>query len=145
MIREGTAMIPRPRRSHARGVALTFLVLVALAPTGCAKPHKSVPKLAGNGPITAAELRRIGDRDTYTAIQLLRPQFLQHRGPTSFRSIQPTEPDVYVDGLYYGPIGSLRSLSSREIEEIRLLSVGDATLRYGTGHMAGVIDIISIH
>lgn len=102
------------------------------------------PRL-GTGPIESSELRSIGDRDAWTAITMLRPQFLQHRGQTSFLLDSPSEPEVFVDGMYYGPMESLRSLPSKELAEIRLLSVGDAVIRYGTGHTAGVIDITSIH
>ncbi|HEU4642084.1 MAG TPA: hypothetical protein VFS44_06470 [Gemmatimonadaceae bacterium] len=108
-------------------------------------PNVAAKPRLGTGPITTAELRSIGDRDAWTAITMLRPQFLQHRGRTSFLLDSPESPEVYVDGMYYGPMESLRSLPSKELAEIRLLSVGDAVILYGTGHTAGVIDIRSMH
>jgi hypothetical protein len=154
---EGTAMSIGPRLSVLVSGTYALLATVAacatshpvesaggdIAEEGAAAPREK-PRV-GVGPIQTAELRSVGDRDTYTAIVLLRPQFLQHRGRTSLVLDSPTEPEVYIDGMYYGPMESLRSLPSKELQEIRLLTVGDAVLRYGTGHTAGVIDITSMH
>ena len=96
-------------------------------------------------PITFGEIQKLADRDAYTAIQLLRPVFLKHRGTTSFFLDSPTTPEVFVDGMYYGPLSSLRSLPAKEIAEVRFMNVGDATIRYGTGHTAGIIDIATVH
>lgn len=136
-------MLSGPRQLSAGAIGLTVLMVVSAS--ACRNHVSGGPELAHHGPITSEELRRVGDRDTYSAIKFLRPQFLQSRGATSFSLDSPTEPEVFVDGMYYGPLGSLRTLPVREIAEIRLLTVGDAVLRYGTGHTAGVIDITSIH
>ncbi|HEX6533181.1 MAG TPA: hypothetical protein VF041_01205 [Gemmatimonadaceae bacterium] len=150
-----------PRLSVLVSGTYALLAVTTLSLAGCATAHPvegaggdvdlssadaviAKPRV-GVGPIRSAELRTIGDRDAYTAIKLLRPQFLQYRGRTSFVLDSPTSPEVYIDGMYYGPMESLRSLPSKELAEIRLLSVGDAVIRYGTGHTAGVIDITSVH
>jgi len=115
---------------------------------GCAH-HESTSGLAAGssetGPITSRELRTMDDRDAYTAISLLRPSLLKNRGRTSILLDSPDQPEVFVDGMYYGPFDTLRQLPVHEIAEIRFLDVGDATIRYGTGHPSGIIDITSIH
>lgn len=123
--------------------ATLLAALATLGVLGCATGGGVHPR--GNavrrGPILADEMRVVSDRDAYAAITLLRPEFFQHRGVTSFTTPAPTEPEVYVDGMYYGPVGSLRGLPAGDVVEVRMLSVGDAMIRYGTGHTAGIIDI----
>jgi hypothetical protein len=136
-------MMPRPERQRIAGLGLALLVASSAA--GCMPSRSAQSTPAEGSVITAEELRRVGDRDAYTAIELLRPHFLRYRGQTGFRSDARAEPDVFVDGMYYGPMASLRRLPVRELAEIRFLSVGDATMRYGMGHLGGVIDITSIH
>lgn len=97
------------------------------------------------GAITSKELRTLDDRDAYTAIALLRPAFLTSRGHTSILLDTPSQPEVFMDGMYYGPFDSLRQIPVHELKEIRFLDVGDATIRYGTGHPSGIIDITSLH
>ncbi|HKV49570.1 MAG TPA: hypothetical protein VJO52_00075 [Gemmatimonadaceae bacterium] len=116
--------------------------------TGCThrEPTSSLAaRRSESGTITSTELRTVDDRDAYTAIALLRPSLLKNRGYTSILLDTPDQPEVFIDGMYYGPFDTLRQLPVHELEEIRFLNVGDATLRYGTGHPAGIIDIKSIH
>jgi hypothetical protein len=129
-------------------VAAALACMCLTLNTGCAH-HEPVSSLAArgseSGTITSEELRSVDDRDAYTAIALLRPSLLKNRGYTSILLDTPDQPEVFVDGMYYGPFDTLRQLPVHELEEIRFLNVGDATLRYGMGHPAGIIDIKSIH
>ncbi|HEX5409640.1 MAG TPA: hypothetical protein VFW89_07730 [Gemmatimonadaceae bacterium] len=104
-----------------------------------------VPKVRGTGPITQKELTPFAGWDTYQAIKLLRPQFLQNRGATSIELDSPTQPEVAIDGIMYGRLESLAQLPVSEVEMITLLNVGDAVIKYGPGHPAGVIDIVTRH
>ncbi len=132
------------RRAPIAAPACTYLTVSA----GCAH-HEPTSGLAvrsnESGPITSKELRTVDDRDAYTAIALLRPSLLKNRGPTSILLDTPAQPEVFIDGMYYGPFDSLRQIPVHELEEIRFLDVGDATIRYGMGHPSGIIDITSIH
>jgi hypothetical protein len=83
-------------------------------------------------------------RDATTALQLiqtLRPQMLRSRGLTSMRdtSEESTLPRVYVDEVSYGNVNTLSSLNTSQIKEIRFVNARDATTRWGTDHMGGVI------
>jgi outer membrane cobalamin receptor len=46
-----------------------------------------------------------------------------------------------VDGQEYGPIGTLRNIPASEISTIRLYRSWEATTKFGTGNMGGVIAI----
>jgi outer membrane cobalamin receptor len=75
-------------------------------------------------------------------IQKLRANFLTYRGETSFyRNSSQPYPNVYVDGQEFGPIGSLRNIPAAQIATIRLYRSWEATTKFGTGNMGGVIAI----
>ena len=65
--------------------------------------------------------------------------FLRTRGATSLQDLTPVQAVVYLDGVRYGKLESLRTLNIDEIREIEFISAGDATTRYGTDHLGGAI------
>ena len=93
--------------------------------------------------IDAAEIsaRAFDAGNAMQIIQKLRPQMLQGRGLSS--PTDPTgetaRPKVYVDNVSYGDVGSLTNLTATQIMQIQFLNARDATTRFGTGHMGGVI------
>ena len=130
-----------------RGAAASLAAMCLTVSAACAhrEPTSGLGARGGGvGAITSKELRTLDSRDAYTAISLLRPGFLTDRGRTSILLPTPEQPEVFIDGMYYGPFETLRQLPVHELEEIRFLDVGDATIRYGTGHPAGIIDITSM-
>jgi hypothetical protein len=83
-------------------------------------------------------------REATTALQVieqLRPQMLRGRGVSSPSDVsgEATLPRVYVDEVSYGNLSTLSNVSAGQIKEIRFLNSRDATTRWGTGHMGGVI------
>jgi hypothetical protein len=83
-------------------------------------------------------------REATTALQVieqLRPQMLRGRGVSSPSDVsgEATLPRVYVDEVSYGNLNTLSNVSAGQIKEIRFLNSRDATTRWGTGHMGGVI------
>ena len=79
--------------------------------------------------------------DAYDAVAKLRANFLASRGRTSFRSNESTLPRVFVDGLEYGPVSTLKLIPATDVAEIRLFRSWEATTAFGTGFMAGVIAV----
>jgi hypothetical protein len=49
---------------------------------------------------------------------------------------------VYVDNVRYGDLQVLRDIPINEIRELRYWNGPDATNRWGTGVVAGVIEVI---
>ena len=142
-------LLVRTRGSVLFSTFAAFVCVCLTATTACAHhaPDSEIagPASAGISPITSKELRKFDDRDVYTAIALLRPAFLTNHGRTSILLDSPDQPEVFIDGMFYGTFDTLRQLPVHEIYQIRFLDVGDATIRYGTGHTSGIIDITSIH
>jgi hypothetical protein len=140
-------VVSRTGRAVRRATVAVLIGLCLTASSACAhhEPTSGLARSGDGGTITSKELRTLDDRDAYTAIALLRPSLLKSRGRTSILLDTPDQPEVYVDGMYYGPFDTLRQLPVHELEEIRFLDVGDATIRYGMGHPSGIIDITSLH
>lgn len=77
----------------------------------------------------------------YDAIEALRPSWLKARGPDSIYN--PTSVLVYVDGNKFGEVGSLRSIDPASIRYVQFLDGLAASARWGLGHGAGVILVVS--
>ena len=78
-------------------------------------------------------------------IQKLRPQMLRTRGLASpmDRTGETVQPRVYVDNIEYGNLSTLSNVNASQIREIRFINSRDATTSWGTGHMGGVILILT--
>ena len=110
--------------------SLALLVLLASAcyPARAARGTDRNPYV-----ITSAELQNIPADDVYEAIQQLRPAWLSQRSGRT--------PQVFVNGSPRGGLSELRTFRPEIVTELRYIDATDATTRWGTGFMAGVIDV----
>jgi outer membrane cobalamin receptor len=122
----------------------TRLILASLTTVivACTAPSVHSSEDAKSQLITEDEVEASRAPTAYEVIQRLRAGFLTYRGETSFdKSKSHPYPTVYVDGQEYGPIGALRNIPASEISTIRLYRSWEATTKFGTGNMGGVIAI----
>ena len=114
--------------------------LVVLLMAGCASSQTG-GAVTTREILTAEEISRTTALTAYEAIQIRRPAFLAGAQRRALRDAdQPdTRPVVYVNGVFYGEVESLREIPVREIKEIRFLEVNDATRVLGSAHVGGVI------
>ena len=93
--------------------------------------------------ITDAEIaeRAAEASNALQIVQKLRPQMLTTRGRFSpaDSSDAGARPKAVVDGVAYGPVESLANLNAVSVKEIRYINATDATTRFGTGYVGGVI------
>ena len=117
---------------------LLVLVLgLACAPAATRPRGGADPQL-----ITEEEVEASRAPTAYEVIQKLRANFLSYRGETSFsRSNSQPYPTVYLDGQQYGPLSILRNIPASQVSTIRLYRSWEATTKFGTGNMGGVIAI----
>lgn len=106
------------------------------------------PSRLGPGQISNAQLITEDEVDAsrganaLEVIQKLRANFLTYRGETSLNRAQSQPyPTVWVDGQEYGPISILRTIPAAQVSTIRLYRAWEATTKFGTGNMGGVISI----
>lgn len=127
---------------HARMLAL----LVITASLGCASAT------TGSGERTPSKAQVINAAGIATSalggsafdvIARLRPNFLTSRGQTTLNNAQAASayPNVYVDGVAYGDINTLRNIDATQLEQIRLYQAWEAQTNFGLGNNAGVIAI----
>jgi len=124
---------------HARLV----LALLPAFVFACASPPRLGPGEVSNSQlITEEEIDASRTQTAYDAIQKLRANFLSYRGETSFdRTKSQPYPTVYLDGQEFGPIASLRNIPASQVATIRLYRSWEATTKFGTGNMGGVIAV----
>lgn len=120
-------------------------VLFALLPAvmlACTHPRLGPSEMSNSQFISEDEIQASRESTAYDVIHKLRGNFLSYRGETSFdKSKSQPYPTVYVDGQEFGPISALRSIPASEISTIRLYRSWEATTKFGTGNMGGVIAI----
>ena len=116
---------------------LALLATVALA--SCA----STPGAArtANGALTAEQLDNLGPGvSAYEAIERLRPIWLRDRGINSPSAayVDDTLPKGHIDTTPYD-IAALRSFRTSDVQTISFMDGRDATTRFGTGYVNGLI------
>ena len=89
--------------------------------------------------IVRAQLEPLVDWSAYEAVETLNPRWLQPRGSTPVYG--PSYARVVVDRTVRGELADLYRISTIDIETMRYLSASDATTRYGTGYVGGVIEV----
>ena len=100
------------------------------------------PRAGDRDVLAAAEIELSNAGTLHEAIQLLRPHFFFSRGRTSLRAPNNVRPAVIVNSVPQASFESLRSISAQEVRYVRYLSAPEATTRFGTGYMAGVIEVV---
>src|SRR5450759_1937400 len=114
----------------------TTAVLLSLALLGClssqsAQSGQPASRVDRNI-LTGAELRAQHYNSVYEAIEALRGNWLQARGPDSFAS--PSIVLVYMDNVKLGGVETLRAVDVGTLESIEHFDGTSATARWGVGH-----------
>lgn len=137
-----------------RAVTIVVVMLVALS-AGCAHSSSRVPRQRGfdrGGSASTITRPQIDSlmmlyANAYDLIHIARPNMLVSRDvrlPLPIREGAQADPSgvkVFLDDVYIGGIEMLRRVPSRSIILVQHLSPSDATTRYGSGMVAGVIAI----
>jgi len=115
---------------NTRFTAWVFVVVLGL--TGCASGGASTrPAGSSSARIVEAELENLHQLNALDAIRRLRPTWLQTR--------TGAPPMAHVNGNIIGTADELISVRAEEVQEMVLLSAADATTRFGTNYVSGVI------
>ena len=89
--------------------------------------------------IVRAQLAQMEGQTAWEAIETLNRRWLR---PSRGSSISgPITASIVVDGIVRGDLNELRMMRTENIETMRLLSSADATIKYGTGYLGGVIEV----
>ena len=123
-----------------RGIAFAALLAVAAA-CGTQQVSSDPYPRRNRSVLTLEEIQAakgIG-WSAYDLVAQLRPEYLRSRGTSSLRDLRPATATVYLDGVRYGNIDTLRTMSGDQIQRIEYINAADATTRYGTDHVGGAL------
>ena len=99
------------------------------------------PAVGTSNVLKADEFERTTALDALALIQQFRPNWLHSRGAVSIMDPTAGDIDVYYNGVQAGNIQRLREIAVQDLRELRFLNAGEAQMRYGLGHAAGVIEV----
>jgi hypothetical protein len=126
---------------------IVYMFLLMVCAGGCSSMREGTTGKVRGDVLTYEEIATTKVQNAYDAVTLKRPMFLKSRGPRSLTSApagQTVEfPVVYLDGMYYGEIESLRNINVEHVAEIDYLDFNAATVRFGTGHSGGIILVVT--
>lgn len=121
-----------------------IVVLFIVAGTiGCASGGTPSRPRPNRQVITEQEVAQAGAGNAYEVIRRLRPNFLVSHGEVTLGNAQGSSqyPNVYLDGLKYGDINSLRNIDAMQVAEVRMYQAWEAQTKFGLGNNSGVIAI----
>jgi len=126
-----------------RVLATAMVAMTACASGGGASAAKQNPNV-----ISTEEIIESSASNAYEVIQRLRPNFLRTRGavhgtPGAANAMEMVDLVVYLNENRLGGSDQLRQISTTDIREIRYFNSSEATTKWGTGHSAGAIQIVS--
>lgn len=129
----------RPTRRYA---AVAFAVLATVS--ACTRARTAVAPGGDPTRITQEQIAPLHAANAYDVVAATHANFLHSRGRESQNPNAPPIPvHVYVDDTFYGDVTSLRQIRIMDIEEIRLYQSYEAQYKFGSGHMGGVIQVIT--
>jgi hypothetical protein len=123
--------------TRLRRLGLPLLLLCGACASSQANPRHRVDMSV----LTQDDLVDHQYQSVLEAVQTLRSNWLNERGPDSFAS--PSHIWVYIDNTRVGDVQSLAAISTRYVSSIRKVNGIDATARWGIGHSAGVISVMT--
>ena len=132
-------------------MSVKYLYLVAVAAVlGCASsgtsgssPSGVTQKSANYLPFDEIANAHADATTVYDAVARLRPNWLAAHGVTSSNMSSTTEfATVFVDGVLYGDLSTLRNLQAYHVADIRYYDITQSGAKYGIrGGSSGVIDV----
>ncbi len=122
---------------------LVLAVMLIAAAAGCGSARSSTDPYPSRNrsilfPDEIANAKGVGGT-AYDLLAHLRPEFLRSRGATTLRSASPATATVYLDGVKYGDLQSLKLISGDHVTRVEHLNGSEATTRFGTDHVGGAI------
>ena len=132
--------------TRTRGLLLLTLALTvscAVTPAGYAPVTDSDRTAIQTDVVTGRDIPLAGGTSVFDGLRLLRPTFAVGPRRTTLRDPSGTVPVVYLDGTRVGDVEILRAMHHSELATMRYLDPPAATIRYGTGHTAGAILVVT--
>ena len=118
------------------GVFVLALLLGACVPGG----RSASPPTRSADLVDLEEIEESTATNVYDLLTQIRPNWLRGRGNSNLRGGEAL-PVVYIAGVRQGSVETLRGLSTLGVRELRFIDAPTATMRYGSGHSGGIIQV----
>ena len=124
----------------------TTTATTATAATASTTAARPAARRGSANLITEEEIAGSGRQfaSAFEIVEALRPSMMRARGSSggSASSGENSNVMAFVDEIKLGELSQLRGIGASEVKEIRYISATDATTKWGTGYMNGVIQVI---
>ena len=118
-------------------------VFVLLLFTACLNTQRRAAT-SGTDTIGEDEIEAMRAVTAYDVVSRTHGEYLHSRGRQSLDSRMPEIPaHVFVDDTYYGDINTLKAVPASQLSEVRFYQAYEAQYRFGSGHMGGVVQLIT--
>lgn len=130
-------------------LSLAGVLALAMVLSGCAAGTVGSGGTRSSDLITIEEIDGTSHATAHELIAALRPQWLRVRPANSFSGARnaggaaSNEVVVYVDNLRLGGAESLHGVRAEAVRSAEMVNAMTATQRWGTGHAAGAILVIT--
>jgi len=122
---------------------LSSVVLVIGLASGChQKTAPESPYRVNPNVVTREELAEVGSGSVYDAIVRRHGLFLKDRGRTSIYGKNIPRAVVFIGDTEYGVIETMRNLPAERYESVRYYPDTEASAKFGSQYMGGVIQLI---
>lgn len=122
-----------------RTIRSLFPVMLICALAAACATTEARAERSGRNLLTRADVEASQQTTAYEVIRQERPTWLRVRGPNSFTDMNPIV--VYVDGMRYGGLEVLKTISTLVVARMRFYAASEAQSRFGLDHTNGAIEI----
>jgi hypothetical protein len=117
-------------------VALLFL-------TACLNTQQR-PATSGIDVVGEDQIENMRAVTAYDVVARVHGEYLHSRGRQTLDPKAPVIPaHVYVDDTFYGDISTLKAIPASQLAEVRFYQAYEAQYKFGSGHMGGVVQLIT--
>lgn len=142
-----TYVLTRATRLYRTCISLLPCVLASGIIAVAACTHANTAVAPGGNPmvVTEDQIDKLRVTNAYEIVRQTHGNFLASRGRESNDPAVPAIPvHVFVDNTYFSSdVNSLRGISAQDVMEIRFYQSYEAQYKFGSGHMGGVIQVIT--
>jgi len=119
------------------------LALAVAVQIGCVSTQRR-PATSGIDSVGEDEIEAMHAATAHDVVSRIHGEYLHSRGRQSMDSRIPEIPaHVFVDDTYYGDINTLRTVPASQLSEVRFYQAYEAQYKFGSGHMGGVVQLIT--
>jgi hypothetical protein len=117
-------------------------VLVLLFLTACLNTQRR-PATSGIDVVGEDQIENMRAVTAYDVVSRVHGEYLHSRGRQTQDARTEIPAHVYVDDTFYGDISTLKAVPASQLAEVRFYQAYEAQYKFGSGHLGGVVQLIT--